>query len=104
MVYIDGNHRYASTMQYFELLLSKVNEQSILIFDDIYWSSEMEKAWNEIKNHEAVTLTIDLFYVGIVFLEKKINKSNILQFDINLKYNKLVTYTIFRFIGGLARV
>ena len=71
MVYIDGNHRYAPTMQYFELLLSKVNEQSILIFDDIYWSSEMEKAWNEIKNHEAVTLTIDLFYVGIVFFRRE---------------------------------
>jgi predicted O-methyltransferase YrrM len=71
MVYIDGNHRYAPTMQYFELLLCKVNEQSILIFDDIYWSSEMEKAWNEIKNHKAVTLTIDLFYVGIVFFRKE---------------------------------
>jgi predicted O-methyltransferase YrrM len=71
MVYIDGNHRYAPTMQYFELLLSKVNEQSILIFDDIYWSSEMEQAWDEIKKHEAVTLTIDLFYIGIVFFRKE---------------------------------
>jgi len=31
----------------------------------------MEKAWNEIKNHKAVTLTIDLFYVGIVFFRKE---------------------------------
>jgi predicted O-methyltransferase YrrM len=71
MVYIDGNHRYAPTMEYFKLLLSKVNEQSILIFDDIYWSSEMELAWDEIKKHEAVTLTIDLFYIGIVFFRKE---------------------------------
>ena len=71
MVYIDGNHRYAPTMEYFKLLLSKVNEQSILIFDDIYWSSEMEQAWDEIKKHEAVTLTIDLFYIGIVFFRKE---------------------------------
>lgn len=71
MVYIDGNHRYEPTMQYFELLLSKANEQSILIFDDIYWSTEMEKAWNEIKKHASVTLTIDLFYMGIVFFRKE---------------------------------
>ena len=71
MVYIDGNHRYAPTMEYFKLLLSKVNEQSILIFDDIYWSSEMEKAWDEIKKQEEVTLTIDLFYIGIVFFRKE---------------------------------
>lgn len=71
MMYIDGNHRYAPTLQYFELLLNKVNEQSILIFDDIYWSAEMEKAWGEIKNHTAVTLTIDLFHIGIVFFRKE---------------------------------
>jgi hypothetical protein len=58
-------------MEYFKLLLSKVNEQSILIFDDIYWSSEMEQTWDEIKKHEAVTLTIDLFYIGIVFFRKE---------------------------------
>jgi len=71
MVYIDGNHRYLPTMDYFKLLLSKVNEHSILIFDDIYWSNEMEKAWGEIKKQEEVTLTIDLFHVGIVFFRKE---------------------------------
>ena len=71
MVYIDGNHRYAPTMEYFKLLLSKVNEHSVLIFDDIYWSSEMEKAWDDIKKQAEVTLTIDLFHVGIVFFRKE---------------------------------
>ena len=27
----------------------------------------MEEAWNEIKQHTSVTLTIDLFFIGIVF-------------------------------------
>jgi predicted O-methyltransferase YrrM len=71
MVYIDGNHRYVPTMEYFKLLLSKVNEHSVLIFDDIYWSNEMEKAWTEIKKQKEVTLTIDLFHVGIVFFRKE---------------------------------
>ena len=33
-------------------------------------NNEMEKAWEEIKKHEAVTLTIDLFFIGLVFVRK----------------------------------
>jgi predicted O-methyltransferase YrrM len=70
VAYVDGNHRYAPTIQYFESLLKQSNDDSILIFDDIHWSAEMEQAWEEIKKHEAVTLTIDLFFIGLVFLRK----------------------------------
>jgi hypothetical protein len=57
-------------MHYFNLLLAKSDEHSIFIFDDIHWSSEMEKAWAEIKSDARISLTIDLFYIGIVFLRK----------------------------------
>jgi predicted O-methyltransferase YrrM len=70
IAYVDGNHRYTPTMQYFNLLLAKSDEHSIFIFDDIHWSSEMEKAWAEIKADARISLTIDLFYIGIVFLRK----------------------------------
>jgi len=70
IAYVDGNHRYSPTMQYFNLLLTKSNEHSIFIFDDIHWSREMEKAWAEIKADTRIALTIDLFYIGIVFLKK----------------------------------
>ena len=70
VVYVDGNHRYEPTMRYFENLLQKSNEDSVLIFDDIHWSAEMEKAWDEIKNNPSVTLTIDLFFIGLVFVRK----------------------------------
>ena len=70
MAYVDGNHRYTPTMNYFNLLLNKSDDSSIFIFDDIHWSSEMEKAWEEIKANAGVSLTIDLFYIGIVFLKK----------------------------------
>jgi predicted O-methyltransferase YrrM len=66
LVYIDGNHRYAPTMQYFRSLLPAMQDGSMLVFDDIYWSREMEIAWREIQAHPAVTLTIDLFFLGIV--------------------------------------
>ena len=68
--FIDGNHRRNPTWQYFEILLTKSNENSIFVFDDIHWSAEMERVWEEIKFHPAVTLSIDLFFIGIVFFKK----------------------------------
>ncbi len=70
--FIDGNHRKAPTIKYFRQLLEKVNEHSIFVFDDIHWSKEMEEAWQIIQSHAAVTLTIDLFFIGLVFFRKKI--------------------------------
>jgi len=70
LAFVDGNHKKKPTLQYFEQLLAKSNEDSILIFDDIHWSSEMEEAWEIIKQNGAVTLSIDLFFIGIVFFKK----------------------------------
>ncbi|MCX3265824.1 O-methyltransferase [Pedobacter agri] len=69
-VYIDGNHRKEATLNYFKLCLPKVTENSLLIFDDIYWSQGMKEAWEEIKNHPDVTVTIDLFWIGLVYFKK----------------------------------
>jgi predicted O-methyltransferase YrrM len=69
--FIDGNHRQEPTERYFKELLAKTNNNSILVFDDIHWSSEMEAAWEAIKNDAAVTCSIDLFFIGIVFFRKE---------------------------------
>ena len=66
--FADGNHRKQPTLDYFEQLLKYVTPNSIFIFDDIHWSAEMEEAWAVIKKHERVTLTIDLFFIGIVLI------------------------------------
>jgi len=69
-VFVDGNHLKTPTLQYFNWLLEKSSGQSIFIFDDIHWSAEMEEAWEQIQHHTAVNLTIDLFFVGLVFFNK----------------------------------
>ncbi|GAC1440080.1 MAG: class I SAM-dependent methyltransferase [Sediminibacterium sp.] len=81
-VFIDGNHRYAPTIRYFRQMLPKTHEYSILIFDDIHWSKEMEQAWEEIKKEERVTLSIDLFFIGLVFFRKehKVKQDMIIRF------------------------
>lgn len=67
LAYIDGNHRYGPTLNYFNQFLLKKNNYTILVFDDIHWSSEMEGAWEEIKKHPSVLCTIDIFFLGFVF-------------------------------------
>lgn len=69
-VYIDGNHRKDATLNYFNWCLPKVHENTMLIFDDIYWSAGMKEAWAAIKAHPQVTVTIDLFWIGLVFFKK----------------------------------
>ncbi len=70
-LYIDGNHAYEPTMNYFKMALEKKNSNSIFVFDDIYWSDGMQQAWKEICNNPEVTVSLDLFYFGIVFFRKE---------------------------------
>ncbi len=70
LVFVDGNHRKNATLEYFDFFLSKRTNNSIFIFDDIHWSVEMEEAWKLIQQHDSVTMTIDLFFIGLVLFRK----------------------------------
>ena len=70
-VFFDANHRYEPTVRYFETCLKAVHNDTVFVFDDIHWSDEMDQAWTYIKAHSAVTVTVDLFWVGIVFFRKE---------------------------------
>jgi predicted O-methyltransferase YrrM len=69
-VFFDANHRYLPTINYFTACLAKAHEGSVFVFDDIHWSKEMEQAWEAIKANPKVLISIDLFYLGIVFFRK----------------------------------
>lgn len=70
--FVDGNHRKIPTLQYFEQLLAIADDKCILVFDDIHWSEEMEAAWEIIMQHPRVTISIDLFFIGIIYLNKDV--------------------------------
>jgi predicted O-methyltransferase YrrM len=76
LIYFDGNHSKQATLDYFALLLPTVTSETIWIFDDIHWSSDMEEAWGIIKNHPKVTVSIDTFQWGIVFFRAEQKKEN----------------------------
>ncbi|TVR39568.1 MAG: class I SAM-dependent methyltransferase [Cryomorphaceae bacterium] len=65
--FVDGNHRYDATIRYYELLKSHMPPNALMVFDDIYWSEGMKKAWKEIVSRQN-QITIDLFYFGLVYL------------------------------------
>ncbi len=75
-VFFDGNHRKEPTLRYFNKCAQLSNENSIFVFDDIHWSPGMESAWEGIKNDNRVSVTLDLFWFGIVFFRKGIEKQN----------------------------
>jgi predicted O-methyltransferase YrrM len=82
LAYIDGNHRYEPTLQYFNLLMEKAHEGCILVFDDIYWSREMTAAWTAIKKDPRISLTIDIYRFGIAFM----HRDKLAKEDFTLRY------------------
>ncbi|PIY08548.1 MAG: SAM-dependent methyltransferase [Flexibacter sp. CG_4_10_14_3_um_filter_32_15] len=70
-IFLDANHRYEPTLNYFNQILEKCHNDTVIILDDIHWSEGMEKAWKEIIKHEKVTVSIDLFQLGLIFLRKE---------------------------------
>ncbi|WPP50258.1 O-methyltransferase [Catalinimonas niigatensis] len=67
LVYMDANHRYAPTLQYYEILYAKANPDSIIVVDDIYWSAGMQRAWKHLADRSEVNLSLDIFDAGLLF-------------------------------------
>ena len=82
LAFIDGNHRLEPTLRYFHLLMNRLAPASILIFDDIHWSGEMEEAWAAIQQDPRVYMTIDLFFIGLVVFrsEFKVKQHFVIRF------------------------
>lgn len=76
LIFIDGNHQKEATLNYFEKLKNHINNDCILIFDDIHWSTGMMEAWNEIKNDPLVKVSVDIYWMGFVFFKKELSKQH----------------------------
>ena len=76
MVFIDGNHRKEPVLKYFNEMAELSDSKTVIIIDDINYSREMAEAWNEIKLHEKVSVSIDIFRMGILFFREGINHND----------------------------
>ena len=70
LAYLDGNHSYDATIEYFDKILPYLNESSVVVLDDIYWSDGMLDAWKELMQHPSVTYSIDIYSSGFLFFKK----------------------------------
>ena len=76
LAFFDANHNYESTLSYFHQCRKKAHDESCFIFDDIHLSQDMERAWREIQQYYEVTVSIDLFQVGLVFFNPELTKQH----------------------------
>lgn len=76
LLFIDANHQYQATLDYYRLAKTKTHKNAIIIFDDIHWSEGMQQAWNEIRQDPDIRLSIDIFHMGIVWFNTDIPKQH----------------------------
>ncbi|MEM9835219.1 MAG: class I SAM-dependent methyltransferase [Bacteroidota bacterium] len=69
LLFIDGDHRYATTIDYVNQCIPKATPDSIFIVADIHWSTDMERAWEELTTNPVFAASLDLGYFGVLFFQ-----------------------------------
>lgn len=69
LAYVDANHTFEATMRYVRFLLPRMNEKGVIVIDDIHHSEQMEQAWAALKDDARVTTSMDLYHVGLLFVD-----------------------------------
>jgi predicted O-methyltransferase YrrM len=69
LVYIDGHHKYESTLRYLRRVEPYLNKSGLVVFDDIHLSEEMLRAWQFLKTLKGFRYTIDAGRFGVCFWE-----------------------------------
>jgi predicted O-methyltransferase YrrM len=76
LVFIDGDHRKESCLEYLGMILPHIGPQAVVVLHDIHWSPGMEEAWATAKSDPAVTVSVDLFGMGLLFFRKELSKED----------------------------
>jgi predicted O-methyltransferase YrrM len=76
LVFIDGNHRREPLLKYFNQIIKYSGSDTVMIIDDINYSAEMNEAWNELKQYSKVSVSINIFQMGILFFREGISRAD----------------------------
>ena len=74
--YLDANHTYDATLRYFNILQPYLTTKAFVVIDDIHWSKDMNRAWKKLCQHESVTLSLDFYRMGVLFLNPDLSREN----------------------------
>lgn len=70
LIYVQ-NYTYLQNQDYFQQILKLTHNDSFFIFDHIHLDKNKHKIWQYIYQHDKTTATVDLYYIGLVFLRKE---------------------------------
>jgi hypothetical protein len=79
MIFVDAARHSAA--EYLERTMPKIHDDTMLIFSGIHRTPNTKQAWEQVKADENVRVTIDLFYIGLVFFKQGMSKE-----DFRVKY------------------
>ncbi len=80
-LFIDANHRKEAMIRYVLQAMPYMHQKSVVVVDDIYWNKDTLEGWEILKNRKEVTLSFDIFQMGVLFFDKNLSKE-----DFTLKY------------------
>ena len=76
LVFLDADHRKSALDFCLDKIATHLTNCKCIVIHDIYWSSEMSEAWNEIIANEKYSLTVDIFQAGIIFPNQQMEKQH----------------------------
>jgi predicted O-methyltransferase YrrM len=65
-VFLDANHQKTALLSYFEVIYPCLNENSVLLIDDIYWSPDMKAAFDILSADSRVKISMDFYHFGLL--------------------------------------
>jgi predicted O-methyltransferase YrrM len=69
--FIDANHTSQALERYFNWLVTYISENGLIIIDDIRWSMDMNKSWNNLCKHPDVSVSLEFRDIGVLFIKTK---------------------------------
>lgn len=69
LVYLAGN-TYSEILAAFERGLEDANDKTVFALGNIYATPQMQHAWGKIKANPNVTVSIDTYHLGLLFIRR----------------------------------
>jgi predicted O-methyltransferase YrrM len=66
LVFVDGHHDEDATIHYAQRLLPRLQPGALMIFDDIYLSQEMSRAWARLRTMPGASAAVNVGRFGIL--------------------------------------
>ncbi len=76
LVFLDGDHRGERMIEYCDTIIRSGDSKKVIVLDDIHWSTDMKKAWNELVKRDEISLSLELYNTGIIFLAYPVQKGH----------------------------